>query len=433
MSENKGANPGTKSTESEQVDTNEKMMGDEGDTPNTDEKTGADGKTDKERRMEALRNKNKTRNDRTMIDSMEKMRLFDSTKASGWATTGSSSMGTTKVNEGEIIVSGRNIGAEQREPQWTPEQMAVIRQMDSTTLGITSVTDTRRSVADPDREYVTIDPNNTLVPTEKAYVSSLNPDQYTIGIGVPKYDTTGSPRYYADVVIVDINSMWMVNQWTSEGIVIEGVANNVLMQQNRVGNVSGRRIGYHFARIGLPKFAFGALFNTLREKYPGTFTQVTPSEGYLWMNASWGVSSLPATFSYMSTNGLEKVTNLIDVMRIINGKSSLCVATVAISITCASKMVEGKPQMDQSSYGLSVKLHNAFHIENVNYHGPPQQGSTGMMVPSRIASKAQIINRSGASNTVGTPSIFGNATKNLFTQAAVGPPTIKSADNNSFM
>ncbi len=70
------------------------------------------------------------------------------------------------------------------------------------------------------------------------------------------------------------------------------------MQANRPGNTSGRRIGQHFARIGLPAHAFGPLLNTLGRKFDGCLSQVTPTRGYYWMNASWGVSSFNATFSY---------------------------------------------------------------------------------------------------------------------------------------
>jgi len=155
------------------------------------------------------------------------------------------------------------------------------------------------------------------------------------------------------------------------------------MQANRPGNTSGRRIGQHFARIGLPAHAFGPLFNTLGRKFDGCLSQVTPTRGYYWMNASWGVSSFNATFSYINKEGKIDSTNALpDVMRMLNGKSSLCLGTVAISITCNAKMVDGKPVADRTSYGLSVKMYNAFSVNVVDYHGPPQQGSTGMMIPA---------------------------------------------------
>lgn len=58
-------------------------------------------------------------------------------------------------------------------------------------------------------------------------------------------------------------------------------------------------------------------------------------------------------------------------MRMLEGKSSLCLDTVAISITCSAKMVDGKPVPEKSSFGLSVKLYNAFNVQIVDYHGPP--------------------------------------------------------------
>lgn len=288
---------------------------------------------------------------------------------------------------------------------------------------------------DPDQKYVGRDANGSIVPTEEAYASSLDPSMYCIGTGPEKYDVTGSPRYYSDVVVADINGQWLINQWTSEGVVIEGVAQNVLMQQNRTGNQSGRRIGYHFARIGLPKMAFGPLFYTLASNFPGVIAQVSPTDGYYWMNASWGVSSFQGTFAYNTDNGVAKTTNLVDVMRMLSGMSSLCLATLAISITCPAKMVDGKPVADKTAFGLSVKLHNAFHIDKVDYHGPPQQGSTGMMVPSRIASAAKVMSKGAvmSSGMGGSSNIFASASKGLFGSVNAPPPTISTSDNVSYM
>ncbi|KAG6195316.1 hypothetical protein E4U35_008492, partial [Claviceps purpurea] len=99
------------------------------------------------------------------------------------------------------------------------------------------------------------------------------------------------------------------------------------------GNITGRRIGIHFARIGLPAYAFGPMFNTLSTRFPGCLNQITETAGYYWVNASWGVATFSATFSYTTDEGsIKSVTNLADVMRMLDGKSALCLATVAISI-----------------------------------------------------------------------------------------------------
>ncbi|KAH8156705.1 hypothetical protein CIB48_g11546 [Xylaria polymorpha] len=382
-------------------------------------------------KMEALKKKAEESKAKAAADAMSRMSLFDSTQASGWKVTGTSALGAMKVDNNSIIVSGRNIGAEQMEPEWTMEQMAEINKAVSTTLKVMPVMDTRRSVMDPKQEFVGRDSNGSIVPTELAYVSTLTPEHYCIGTGPEKFDTTGSPRYYADVVVADINGNWLVNQWTSEGVVIEGVAQNILMQTNRVGNTSGRRIGHHFARIGLPKFAFGPLFTTLNTNFGGTLSQISQTNGYYWMNASWGVSSFAATFSYMDETGLRKVSSLVDVMRMLNGKSSLCLGTIAISVTCPAKMTDGKPTPDKTSFGLSIKMHNAFHIDTVDYHGPPQQGSTGMMVPARIAQKAKLMTSGGIGTMGGVSNIFGTTGRGIFTQTNTNTPPPTSTTANS--
>jgi len=400
---------------------------------NADAEKKADTATSKKSKLEALREASSASKEKAISESLKKMELFDSTTAADWKTTGAHALGAMKKESGSIIVTGRNIGAEQREPEWSPEQSEVIKKATSTRLEVRSYDDTRRSIMDPDQEYVGRDDNGSIVPTEKAFVSTLTPEEYVIGLGPEKYDTTGTPRYYMDAVVASNTGAWLVNQWTSDSVVIEGVAQNVLMQQNRTGNTSGRRIGHHFARIGLPKYAFGPLFATLSEDFPGTMTQVAQTKGYYWMNASWGVASFQGTFAYRGESGIERVTNLLDVMRMLNGKSCLCLGTLAISITCKATMQDGKPTMDINSFGLSVKLHNAFAIDYVDYHGPPQQGSTGMQVPSRIAENARIMSRNTTSMPTSGAGMFSSANKGLFGKVNAPAPTIKSADNNSYM
>ena len=286
-------------------------------------------------------------------------------------------------------------------------------------------------------KYVGRDPTGSIVPTELAYVSELDPNSYCIGTGQPKYDITGSPKHYMDAVIADRQGRWLLSQWTSEWVVIEGVAPDVLMRQHRNGSAtqSNRKIGINFARIGLPKMAFGALFNTLSANYPAIMTQVTETRGYYWMNASWGVSSFSATFSFIDEDGKVQSTNALpDVMRMLNGKSSLCLGTVAISVTCTAKMVDGKPVADKSSYGLSVKMHNAFSVNVVDYHGPPQQGATGMTIPARIAQKAQAMGRRGAAVTGGTMgSIFSTQSSGVFSGTSSTVPTTKTTESKQYM
>jgi hypothetical protein len=108
-------------------------------------------------------------------------------------------------------------------------------------------------------------------------------------------------------------------------------------------------------------------------------------------------------------------------------------ATVAISITNPVKMVDGKPTPDTSNHGLSVKLHNAFCIEMVDYHGPPQQGSTGLTIPARIASKAKVLTGIGSSTTGTMGSIFADPNKSIFTSTDTEVPTTKSNESKSYM
>ena len=76
-------------------------------------------------------------------------------------------------------------------------------------------------------------------------------------------------------------------------------------------------------------------------------------------------------------------------MRMLNRKSVLCSATITVSITSGSKTDGDKQVLDKSLYGLIIKMHNAFGIPTMDFYGPSQQGSTGMMNSSRITTGVQ--------------------------------------------
>ncbi|KAK5162690.1 uncharacterized protein LTR77_011243 [Saxophila tyrrhenica] len=390
--------------------------------------------------LDKMKQKNEASGGKVVMDKMERMNLFDSTKASEVKTKGAYEKGTIKMQEGGMMIAGRNVGAEQSEPDWSEEQKAFIEKMVTTKLPINDVTDSRRSVMDREMKYVARDDNGTIVPTEEGYVSALDTSAYCIGVGPYKYDVTGGARHYSDAVVAGIGGDWMLNQWTSEWVVIEGVAPDVFMKQHRVGSATqnNRRIGVNFARIGLPKLAFGPLFNSLSENYPGVMGQIVQTPGYYWTNASWGVSSFAATFSYMDGDGqFRKTSNLSDVMRMLGGKSSLSLATVAISITCPSKSEGDRQVPDKSTHGLSIKLHNAFGVSVVDYHGPPQQGATGMMIPKRFIQNAKSMSGSAAGGTgmgiFARPNTGTGAGKNLFGSGSQAVPSVKSDDNSTDM
>jgi hypothetical protein len=90
---------------------------------------------------------------------------------------------------------------------------------------------------------------------------------------------------------------------------------------------------------------------------PGITAQLSESEGYYWLNASWVVSFFSGTFAYLDDGVLKKTANLVDVMRMLNGDSSLYLGTIVIAYTNSVKMESDlKVTTDRSSYGLSVKL-----------------------------------------------------------------------------
>lgn len=138
-------------------------------------------------------------------EATERMTLFDSTQASSWELTGSHTLGAMKSDNGSIIISGRNKGAEQDEPEWTEEQKNAIAITKTNELTVRPLNNTRVSMIDNNMEFGGRDESGTIVPAEKAYTSSLDPSQYIIGIGPETFDVTGSARFYADIDIVQSN------------------------------------------------------------------------------------------------------------------------------------------------------------------------------------------------------------------------------------
>ncbi|KAG8165344.1 hypothetical protein KVR01_005619 [Diaporthe batatas] len=167
-----------------------------------------------------------------------------------------------------------------------------------TVLAVHPVNNTKCSIIDPAMEFIGRDANWPIVPAEKDYLSSLDATQYYIGVNPEKYNTTSTPSCYVDIVVADIKGKWLVNQWTSEGVRRpRGRGPERLMQ-----------IGYHFARIGLPAYAFGPLFTIIGQKYDGVMSQVTSTKVSLgWSldrhtNASSTVSTHPHANGWFEGN-----------------------------------------------------------------------------------------------------------------------------------
>ncbi|KAL8900921.1 MAG: hypothetical protein Q9207_005454 [Kuettlingeria erythrocarpa] len=186
--------------------------------------TPRDEKSDQKRESklsakDRLLQKHKAGGSSGILSKLERMDMFDSTKASTIQTKDTSSLKSMAPAEDGMMISGRNVGAEQNEPDWKPEHLEFINKKTSVTLMVETVIDTRRRNG---REYCSgagvrrkgrqrLDRT-----TEEAYVSALDQSMYCIGIGPMKFNTTGSPKYYTDAVIALIDGSRLLSQWTSE-------------------------------------------------------------------------------------------------------------------------------------------------------------------------------------------------------------------------
>ncbi|EME76766.1 uncharacterized protein MYCFIDRAFT_180752 [Pseudocercospora fijiensis CIRAD86] len=84
-------------------------------------------------------------------------------------------VGSIKLHQNGQLNTGRDVGAEQNEPDY-----------------IQSVTDTMRSPIDKAVEYVARNPGGSIVATEKGYVSELDPNTGCIGTSQSRNDITGT-------------------------------------------------------------------------------------------------------------------------------------------------------------------------------------------------------------------------------------------------
>ncbi|KAG6363276.1 hypothetical protein INS49_008373 [Diaporthe citri] len=105
---------------------------------------------------------------------------------------------------------------------WNQKDLEMISAALKTRLNVTSAGDT--SIKDPYRRYLDDDDSGTTVAKPSAYLGIIKTVEYAIGLGTAKGDQkTGRSRLYFDVVMTGADKNWLLNQWTSMDVVIEGV------------------------------------------------------------------------------------------------------------------------------------------------------------------------------------------------------------------
>ncbi|KAK9769772.1 hypothetical protein SCAR479_13555 [Seiridium cardinale] len=241
-------------------------------------------------------------------------------------------------------IQGSNIGLVAREHEWSQEELQKIADQCSYKVGTRPLNETRKSVPDKEHKYVTIGEKGTIIAKPSTWLPRIAADQYVLELGKPKADTkTGKPKLYSDIVMLGKDPYFLLNQWTIEGVILEGVDRKVLDAPPRMNNGRPeRRIGYDFARIGMPKLATGALLNTMIDSMPRVLGSVAEVMGLHWANASWGVTNVSGNFVYKAANGTKQATQrLQEAMNFLNGRSAYGVATIAISVAVEGKIVNG--------------------------------------------------------------------------------------------
>lgn len=347
-------------------------------------------------------NKNKTPN-KSMLNKFKSGRSASSngnndqsqmrSMSGGSGAVGSTTLGPSKSNNtGGITIEGSNIGSSASEPDWTIEQQQQIANLCNMRLKHVMMSETRRSIVDPNEKYLTNGKDGSTITRSAAILPNPSWNEFSLGLGKVKPDEkTGKGKMYSDVVMKGPN--WLLSQWTSKDVIMEGVPENILDKPPRMVNGRPeRRIGHDFARIGLPKTSFGPIFETMKSIFPTILDDVSITKGYYWLNASWGVTGSPGTFVYPGANRIKQNTfKLYEAMKMIMSSSSMGAAAIAISVSNESKMQNGKMVSANNRFDLSIKLHNMFHMKKVSYHSPPQAASTGFEVADDLYNDAEIL------------------------------------------
>ncbi|KAL1978952.1 hypothetical protein VTN96DRAFT_8107 [Rasamsonia emersonii] len=140
------------------------------------------------------------------------------------------------------------------------------------------------------------------------------------------------------------------------------------------------------------------------------------TDGYYWINASWGVSTTAGTFRYMTENGsIAQTLSLNKVMDMLRTKLLLGIGTFAISVSCGFEMSNDKIVATSDKKEFSIKCHNFFHIKKTDWHGPPQTTSVGFMASNELLTEAESLSKPAISENV------LNRTGGLFTTGNVNP------------
>lgn len=301
------------------------------------------------------------------------------------------------------VVGGKNIGSSANEPKWTREDLDEISAACATRVPIVLVNDTRRNKPDPARRYVKVSDEGTTISTVHSMLPNLDLSKIKIGFGNPRVDEKlQKGKCYSDVVCVGIDNDWVLNQWTVMDVVMEPVDEKTLNRPPRMINGRPeRRIGEHFARFGFPKKCLGPILETVNDQVPGILEGMQSSVGYYWTNASWGVNANPGSFTYVGEGQqLHSTPSLPSAMRMLGTKSSRGIATIAISMSSDTKVVNGRSVPGNEGLGFSIKCHNFVHLEKVDWHGAPQAASTGMELSNDILSMAQTLTKPAVAQSI---------------------------------
>jgi len=184
-------------------------------------------------------------------------------------------------------------------------------------------------------------------------------------IGIPSRASVsdGPESMYADVAIQVENGQTTLTQLTIPWVVLTGQSNQQRLAAGKNKGQGGRINGVDYIRIGIPlAFAYPILMPLISGVVTNNDT-TTVTDNYVWVTAGWGNKTRPAEFQFQTPTGTQTKTDQRAMHTSLEGKSSLGVATLSISLSWGQKVENATKVPDPLDCSMSVKLYSHKHLK----------------------------------------------------------------------
>lgn len=235
-------------------------------------------------------------------------------------------------------------------------------------------------------------------------------------IGIPSRASVsdGAERMYADVAIQVENGQTTLTQLTIPWVVLTGQSHQQRLAASKNKGQGGRVNGVDYIRIGIPlAFAYPVLMPLLNGLITNLDT-TTITDNYVWVTAGWGNKSRPAEFQFQTRapTGPQTKTDQRVMHMSLEGKSSLGVATLSISLSWGQKVENASKVPDPGDCSMSVKLYSHKHLKAGDWCNGDNAATAGLVLSEQEMNnlgmgECQVLN----ANTAGAGGVTGLAAR----------------------